>query len=221
MKNIEKSAYAKMFMVTPTVYEKLLECIDEKQHESLKQLNCTHQVDKNTFASNYIKNISNDDINKGNNYTKRDKKNFRNNGNNNDDNDSDGDDYPNLNEDEERMFQNQNQTWNMPVPTEHETDQNYETNFDPAQSLQRYYQQQPALQPELDPNYETDFITLQTTQNQPYSQVEINQDPSYEIDVTPSQAIQNFQNLPVMSATRPPITYDISKKIILEQMIQI
>lgn len=52
-----------MYMVTPSVYDKLLNCIDEKQQKVLNNLNQkTTNIFNETPASKFVKNISNDDF---------------------------------------------------------------------------------------------------------------------------------------------------------------
>lgn len=52
-----------MYMVTPSVYEKLLNCIDEKQQKILNNLNQkTTNIFNESPAKKFIKNISNDDF---------------------------------------------------------------------------------------------------------------------------------------------------------------
>jgi hypothetical protein len=68
MKQSIKSPYTKMYMVTPSVYEKLLNCIDDKQKKILNNLNQkTTNIFHETPANKFIKNISNDDFIQGNN----------------------------------------------------------------------------------------------------------------------------------------------------------
>lgn len=63
MKQSIKSPYTKMYMVTPSVYDKLLNCIDENQQKILNNLNQkTTNIFQETPASKFIKNISNDDF---------------------------------------------------------------------------------------------------------------------------------------------------------------
>jgi hypothetical protein len=63
MKQTIKSPYTKMYMVTPSVYDKLLHCIDEKQQKFLANLNQkTTNIFNETPAGKFIKNISNDDF---------------------------------------------------------------------------------------------------------------------------------------------------------------
>jgi len=56
--NPKKSSYAKMYLVTPGIYEKLKKCIDEYDISELSKLNKTYEVESQSTSNNIIRNIS-------------------------------------------------------------------------------------------------------------------------------------------------------------------
>lgn len=60
--NPKKSTYAKMYLVTPGVYEKLKKCIDEYDISELSKLDKTDEVESQSQSNNIIRNISMDEI---------------------------------------------------------------------------------------------------------------------------------------------------------------
>jgi len=60
--NNKKSSYARMYLVTPGVYEKLKKCIDEYDIAELSKLNKTDETESQSKSDEFIRNISTNEI---------------------------------------------------------------------------------------------------------------------------------------------------------------